>query len=324
MKKTVKTALYALAAAALASGLFCAFSHIVYGRSAAATAVELYLRVATRGRMMTEEETLKLMRERAEAEDGPLELPRLKYASEVEDTELFGCRMMVFSGSDAPERTVIYMHGGAYVNEITRYHLRFCDTLAQRVNARVIAPIYPLAPNHGYAETYEIIDALYDAELSRGLPIIMMGDSAGGGFAAAFCEKLVREGRPLPQSEVLLSPWVDVSMSGSDYAAYRDTDPMVGLERIRTMGKSWARELDTKDPLISPLYGSAEGLPKTLVFLGTRELLYPDIVEFCEKLENAGVPVQLEIKRGMNHVYPVYPIPEAKEAMDIIEEFVLE
>jgi acetyl esterase/lipase len=113
-------------------------------------------------------------------------------------------------------------------------------------------------------------------------------------------------------------------MSGSDYDAYRDTDPMVGYDRIKTMGRSWARGLDTKDPLISPLYGSAEGLPKTLVFLGTRELFYPDIVEFCEKLENAGVSVRLEIKRGMNHVYPVYPIPEAKEAMDIIEEFVLE
>lgn len=322
MKKFLKALLAVLIIAAVLVAGFCIYSHAVYGRSAMATFVELFLRATPKNRMMNEEQTLAYMEERAKVEDEAFVLPKGKYASAVVDTELFGCQALVFSGSEEPERTVIYMHGGAYVNEMTKQHVKFCDKLAVRINARVIAPVYPLAPNHGYDETYRIVDAIYESERASGKPIIIMGDSAGGGFAAAYCEYLASEGRETPDQAVLLSPWVDVSMSGEGYEEYEATDPMVGFERVKVMGRSWAKDLDVKDPLVSPIFGDVSGMPRTLIFLGTRELLYPDIEQFYENMVSAGCDVKLIVKKGMNHVYPVYPIPEAKEALEQIAEFV--
>jgi len=49
--------------------------------------------------------------------------------------------------------------------------------------------------------------------------------------------------------------------------------------------------------------------------VGTREIFYPDVTKFYNMLQNEGVKSQIYIGEGMNHVYPIYPIPEAKEAL---------
>ena len=323
MKKGLKRALIILLALAAALGLSAAASRIIWHRSLMASAVELYLRIAWGNRDMTEEEAEAVLDERRQAGDEAYTVPKMRFGSEFEEAELMGSKLLVFTGSEEPERIVIYLHGGAYVNQITRFHLRFCDRLAKKANARVIAPIYPLAPNHTYADAYALIGALYEGELARGLPVTLMGDSAGGGLAAAFAMKLVSDGKAAPDSLVLLSPWVDVSMSG-DYSALEKVDPMLGTARLKPFGESWAGELSTKDPLISPLFGSAEGLPKTLIFAGTREIIYYDLIRFNEMLSEAGVDTALVIGEGMDHVYPLYPIPEAKKSMREILDFLTE
>ena len=60
------------------------------------------------------------------------------------------------------------------------------------------------------------------------------------------------------------------------------------------------------------------------IFVGTREIMYPDANDFVEKLKDAQVPVNYQVSRGMFHIYPLYPIPEAKEAMRIVDQCVHE
>lgn len=323
MKKGLKSFIIIILAILIAVGIAAALSRIVWHRSLMASIVELVLRVSWGNRSMTAEEAEAMLEERRAAGDTPYTVPKLFFLSSFEELEIMDCDVLLFSGSDSPGRTVIYMHGGAYVNEITPFHLVFCDRLAKKANARVIVPIYPLAPNHTYADTYALMDEIYDYELEKGLPITLMGDSAGGGFAAAFAMKLVSEGKTAPASLVLLSPWVDVSMSGN-YEARKKVDPMLGVDRLIPVGKSWAGELSTKDPLISPLFGNAEGLPKTLIFAGTREIIYDDLTAFYDKLDTAGVEAKLVTGEGMDHVYPLYPIPEAVGAMKEIVKFITE
>ena len=154
-------------------------------------------------------------------------------------------------------------------------------------------------------------------------PIIIMGDSAGGGLSAAFCEYLAVNDSPQPKNLILISPWVDVTMSG-DYDGV-EFDPMLGIDGLREMGKSWAGELNPKDYKISPLFGEVRKLPKTTLFVGTHEILYPDIVKFHEKLKDNGVDAELIVKKEMTHVYAIYPVmPEAKEAFNHIVEIILD
>lgn len=264
----------------------------------------------------------KHMQERSLEEDEYYKIPKLIYRTKVESKDLFGCQMVLFNNVEDSERLVIYLHGGIYVDEIMIPHISFCDKLAKKVNACVFAPIYPLAPNHTYEETYEILEKLYLHLLTIDKPIIIMGDSAGGGLSAAFCEYLAVNDLPQPKNLILISPWIDISMSG-DYGEV-EFDPISGVDALRVMGKSWAGDLDLKDYKVSPLFGDISKLPKTTLFVGTHEILYSDILKFYNKLTDNGIDVELNIGEGMNHVYPIYPlVPESKEAFNHIVDVIL-
>ena len=263
---------------------------------------------------------LEAMEERSFKEDETYVLPKIRYHAKVKSKRMFGCQMVIFNESTSTENLIIYLHGGAYVNEIEKLHISFCDNLAEKVNATVFAPIYQLAPNHTFEETYDIVENLYDLLLKFNKPITIMGDSGGGGLATAFCEYLATNELAELEHLILLSPWVDVSMSG-DYDEYMDVDPMLGVDGLIEMGKAWAGDLDTKDYRVSPLYGDIKKLPQTTIFVGTHEIFYPDIVNFYNKLKNKGIDVELNVGDEMSHVYPLYPlVPESKEAFNHIVE----
>lgn len=266
----------------------------------------------------------EFMEKRSVDEDETYELPKLPYRTKVKSKNMFGCQMILFNESTTAERIILYLHGGAYVNEITSLHIIFCDKLAKKTNATVFAPIYPLAPNHTYEETYQIVESLYDLILKFNKPVIIIGDSAGGGLSASFCEYLDVNDLKQPKHLILISPWVDVSMSG-DYEEYEEIDPMLGVDGLREVGEIWAGNLDTKDYKVSPLFGDMKKLPQTTIFVGTHEILYPDIVKFTNRLKNSGVDVELNIGKDMSHVYPLYPmVPESKEAFKHIVEVILD
>ena len=264
------------------------------------------------------------MEGRSLVEDEEYELPKRIYLTEAKNEEMLGCQMVIFNEKENTENIILYLHGGAYVNEMEKLHIAFCDKIAKKANATVYAPIHPLAPNHTYEETYKIVEKLYDLILELKKPITIMGDSAGGGLSAAFCEYLAVNGLSQPEHLILISPWVDISMSG-DYDDYFDLDPMLGIDGLREMGEAWAGDLDTKDYRVSPLFGDIKELPQTAIFIGTHEIFYPDVIEFYNKLKDNGIDVELNIGEEMTHVYPLYPlVPESKEALKHIVEIILE
>jgi acetyl esterase/lipase len=263
------------------------------------------------------------MQERSLEEDEYYKIPKMIYHTKVESKDMFGCQMIIFNDVEDSDYLAIYLHGGIYVNEIKIPHISFCDKISRKINGTIFAPIYPLAPNHTYEETYEIVEKLYKHLLTLNKPIIIMGDSAGGGLSVAFCEYLAANDIPQPKNLILISPWLDVSMSG-DYDEV-EFDPMLGVDGLREMGETWAGDLDPKDYRVSPLFGEVSKLPKTTLFVGTHEIFYPDVVKFYNKLKDNGIDAELNVGEGMNHVYAIYPLmPESKEAQKHIIEIILD
>lgn len=294
-----------------------------YRRSFGAVLVELAVNKLYGYILDTPESTKMYLKNRSLVEDNEYILPKRKYKSRVYETRKKGCKIIVFDGDHNKNSNdvIMYVHGGGYAGEMTKYHAIFCDNLAKGSKRTVIAPIYPLAPNHTYQQTYDIILDIYKSLISKGRSVILTGDSAGGGFAAAFCQYLNRHDIPGPQKLILISPWLDLSMSGNNYKKYEAVDPILKVEGLIVMGKAWAGDTDTKHYMLSPIYGNIDCLPRTLIFAGTREVFYPDIVAFYKKFSNKE-KVRLIAGRGMNHVYPLYPVPEAKKAMRQIISFV--
>ncbi len=230
--------------------------------------------------------------------------------------EIRGTQVFTF-GNENAENTILFIHGGAYINEINYQHLIYCFLLSRKLNAHVLAPVYPLAPKHTAMETFDMMSELYGEIIPRD-NLILMGDSAGGGFIHSFCQYIKEIGLPQPKQVITFSPWVDISMADVPYDS--EEDPILGEIGLREIGKFWAGNLNTKDYRVSPLFGDNTGLPKTLIFAGTDEIFYKDIIKYVDNLKRDGVDVRLIEGNGLFHIYPMFPMPEAREAFKEIKK----
>ncbi|MGP3998646.1 alpha/beta hydrolase fold domain-containing protein [Streptomyces sp. 8N706] len=221
-------------------------------------------------------------------------------------------------------RHILYLHGGAYVHQIQTDHWSFLARLVTRTGCSATAPLYPLAPSHRYDETIAMVQSAYKEKLGRMRPEdqIVMGDSAGGALALVLAASLRDEGRPQPKEIVLLSPWLDISMSGSAQEAYDKHDPYLGIPGLLEAGRLYAGSLEPTNPLVSPLNGNVHGLGTLTLFVGTRDVLLSDARRFRIKADSAGVPLEYWEYPGMFHVWMISKIPEAKRATARIAELV--
>ena len=177
-------------------------------------------------------------------------------------SDIDGIRVFTF-GDENATNTILYMHGGAYVMEINYQHLLYCFLLSRKLDAFVVAPVYPLAPKSRAMQTYEVITGLYEMLIQRG-NLTLMGDSAGGGFIHSFCQYLKTIGLPQPERIISFSPWVDVSMSNPPYDS--ENDVILGEIGLKEVGKSWAGDLGTQDYRVSPLFGD-ENATNTILYM---------------------------------------------------------
>src|SRR5262245_36536544 len=82
--------------------------------------------------------------------------------------------------------------------------------------------------------------------------------------------------------------------------------------------RMYAGDLDVAHPFVSPLNGDFDGLAPMLIFTGTHDLYHPDIVTLANKAARAGVSVEMHVRNGLPHNYPLLPTPEGREARGII------
>lgn len=215
---------------------------------------------------------------------------------------------------------ILYLHGGAYVFEITKFHWALIAEMAERLGARVTVPIYPLAPEHDFHAMFGMVREIYRDLLgeTQADDIVFMGDSAGGNMAVVLTMMARQEGLAAPSRLVLISPGLDMSLANPKIFDVERIDPWLGIPGGTEAVRLYAAGIEHTDWRISPLYGDLSALPDTLLFTGTRDILNPDSTLFAERARAAGVNVELVSERGMFHVWPLIDMPEARKARDRI------
>jgi len=218
---------------------------------------------------------------------------------------------------DGCGRCILYLHGGSYVATFTRQHWNFLAKIAEKTKSVIIAPDYPLAPEHRWSEAYRVLFALWK-RMGEFLPYtstVLMGDSAGGGLALGFVQALRDSHLAMPASVIMLSPWLDVTLENPQIEVLSPTDPFLNVEALRVAGKAWAGRSNPRRMEISPIYGHFEDLPPLSLFIGTKDLLLADCRKFRDLCVVANAKLDYYEYEGMLHVWMLLPIRESGYAV---------
>lgn len=300
-------------------------SKFVYHRSLMATFVEIYLRVIDRNSLYCiDEKCAANIEEKRITNLQDITPPKKKVS--IRSTHESGMQVFYINEEAENDGILIYLHGGAYLNPPASQHWGFWDKLSREADIMIIAPVYLKCTNYTAEESHAAMMDFYLNTVKKyeGKKIYIGGDSSGGGFALSLAQQL-RDYDDVPQPEeiILICPWVDVTMTNPDIEDYVEIDAMLGnLCCADIITELWRGDKELTDPMISPLFGTFEDLGSITIFIGTREVLYPDTILLYEKAVADGADVTLHVKEGMSHVYPIFPIPEATEARGIIAEII--
>lgn len=212
-------------------------------------------------------------------------------------------------------RTVVHLHGGSFTATAAPQQWRWAARFAARLDARLVFPAYPLAPEHTWRDSHDALVALVADLLEEG-PVVLSGDSAGGGLALAVAQSLRDRGGVQPSHLVLIAPWVDLTGSAPGFAEAAARDPWLSYDNHDAYALFWAGAAeDLPRPEVSPGLGRLDGLPPTLMFCGTHDMLYAGCVALAARAPEARWDLDFEVGHGMLHVYPILPISEARPAM---------
>ncbi len=226
----------------------------------------------------------------------------------------------VFHFNRGRRKKIIYLHGGAFCEPPRVLHFVFCDRVAAKTDYEVIFPIYKRASKATFETTYAFLEAYYRELLAATDPndLVFMGDSSGGGLALSFCEHLNALGLPQPRRIIVLSPWLDISMDEPFTDELDRLDPSLQRDYLTEAGRNWAGGTDVHDYRLSPIYGNLTSLAPITLYIGTHEAIWPVARRFKSLCEQAGADLDYREWPDMNHVFVIYPIPEAKQAQDEI------
>ncbi len=232
--------------------------------------------------------------------------------------------------SDSPgaaaDRTLLYLHGGAFVIGNAVGYRPVWGGLARAAGARGLAIDYRLAPEHPFPAAVDDAVAAYRWLLAEGRKpgsIVIAGDSAGGGLAVSMLVKARDEGLPMPAAALAISPWSDLECVGQSIVTKAQADPALDKAGLVNMAAHYLGRRSPREPLASPIHADLRGLPPLLIQVGSAEILLDDAIRLAGVAGAADVRTTLEVWPGMPHVWHAFSfmLDEGRDATVRAGEF---
>ena len=239
----------------------------------------------------------------------------------IDIEEYNGRKVWTISPKNRTSSTVtLFFHGGAYYANITPMHWQLINNLLDTTSATFVVPDYPLAPESTCTDTYQFLDAVYAKLITEysSKKFVFMGDSAGGGLALGFAQKIRNEGQLQPEHIILFSPWLDASMDNPGIAELDKYDRILNVNGLKIAGENYSGKLDVKDFRVSPIYGNFSNLGKISIFIGTNEVLIADVRLLKQLLKDQKIDFNYFEYPGMFHDWVV--VKQLIETRDVLEK----
>jgi acetyl esterase/lipase len=217
-------------------------------------------------------------------------------------------------GVEEAVATVLYFHGGGYRLGEPATWLGFAARLAAEGDIRIILPDYRLAPEHPFpAAVHDAASVYMDVRKARAGPLIVAGDSAGGGLAASLVALAQANGDRGPDGLIMLSPWLDLSVTAETYGSHAAQDRMFSRDSATEAAGLYLQGESPDQPLASPINADLSTFPPVQLFCGGQEVLLGDSLAFAAKLALAGGSIEAHFVSAMQHVWPMVE-PEIPES----------
>lgn len=197
--------------------------------------------------------------------------------------------------------TIVHFHGGGFRQGCPEMISYYAAALAERCGVEVICPAYRLAPEHPFpAALNDGMRVLRALQSTGHTNIWLSGDSAGGGLAASLTAICIAEQIPVA-GLVLLSPWLDLTVTSDCYATNAASDPLFSRAAALEAARQYLQGTPADNPLASPLFGELARYPPTFVSVGSGEVLADDARRFCAALIAQGAKAELCVIEAMEH-----------------------
>ncbi|MCX2929885.1 alpha/beta hydrolase [Mycobacterium sp. CVI_P3] len=241
------------------------------------------------------------------------------------DADGVPCLLAQIDGT-RPKHTILYFHGGGYMIASAQGYASTAADLARAADAEVQLVDYRLAPEHPFPAALDDALVAYRWLISRRDPstVVVAGDSAGGGLAAALLLNLRDLGEPMPAAGVCISAWLDMTLASESVTTKAEVDPIMSAAMLQGMADAYLQGAAADSPSASPLRADLRGLPPMLVMTGTWDSLTDDSTRFAEKARGAGVDVALRTFDEMYHCWHIMTpvLEQSRVAISAIGEFV--
>ena len=212
-------------------------------------------------------------------------------------------------GSDS-SRVLLFLHGGGYCSGSIISHRRMVSEAGRAAGVRTLAIAYRLAPENPFPAAFEDALSAWHFLRAHGIAaehIAIAGDSAGGGLSLVVALKLRDVKEQLPACLWLVSPWTDLTMSGSTLVTKDAIDPLIHKGYLCELADAYlGRAADRKDPSVSPLFADLTGMPPMLIQVGSAETLLDDSLRLAAAAGQTDVRVSLEIWPHMIHAWHLW------------------
>jgi monoterpene epsilon-lactone hydrolase len=223
----------------------------------------------------------------------------------------------------------VYVHGGAFVLNAGEAGAVEAIVIAHRLGIRTVSIDYRMPPDHPLPAGADDVMAVYRNIVNErpAASVALGGSSAGANLSTVLVQRAVSDGVDVPGALYLGTPGNDLTDVGDSLYINRGIDRvLVSYEDYVNAVRFYTAGRDLVDPVVSPVYGSFDGFPPTMLVTGTRDLLLSATVRTHTKIRQAGAVADLLVLEGAAHGDYGNPLnsPESRFTYSELNTFLLQ